>query len=117
MNDSKTNDHGYRSFSVGGFGFERDEYFAHIKWPDGSHTMPVDAFLRALMRDLAWNFFYGVVNFDLVFGTTNHYGNVDIFAGLYNSGYREQNKHHVENFKSDEVRQVFEAMLDDWTIE
>src|SRR5439155_17963263 len=75
------------------------------------------AFLRALMRDLAWNFFYGVVNFDAVFGTTNHYGNVDVFAGLYNAGYRAQDKHHVENFKSDQVRPVFEAMLDDWTIE
>jgi hypothetical protein len=57
------------------------------------------------------------VNFDQVFGTTNHYGNVDVFAGLYNAGYRAQNKHHVENFKTEEVRAVFEAMLDDWTNE
>ena len=118
MSDSNaTNVNGYRSFSVGSFKFDRDEYFAHIAWPGGSHTMPVDAFLRALMRDISWNFFYGVVNFDAVFGTTNHYGNVDLFAGLYNAGYRTQNKHHVENFTSDQVRTIFGAMLDDWTNE
>ncbi|MDE0051420.1 MAG: hypothetical protein OXO52_16655, partial [Rhodospirillales bacterium] len=50
---------GYRTFQIGGFGFRRDEYFAHITWPEGSHLMPVDAFLRALVREVAWNFFYG----------------------------------------------------------
>jgi hypothetical protein len=111
------NDFGYHSFALGGFRFERDEYFAHITWPGGSHAMPVDAFLRALIRDLAWSFFYGTVNFDQVFGTTNHYGNVDVFAGLYNPGYRKSNKHRVENFKSEEAQAVFEAILDDWTNE
>ena len=62
---------GYRTFQTGGFGFRRDEYFAHITWPEGSHLMPVDAFLRALVRVVAWNFFYGTINFDDVFGTTN----------------------------------------------
>jgi hypothetical protein len=112
-----TNDYGYRSFAVGGFKFERDEYFAHIEWPGGTHTMPVDAFLRALMRDISWNFFYGIVNFDQVLGTTNHYGNVDVFAGLYNAGYRARNKHHLENFKTENVRTVFEEILDNWTNE
>ncbi len=111
------NEYGYRPFALGGFRFERDEYFAHLSWPGGSHTMPVDAFLRALIRDISWNFFYGIVNFDHVFGTTNHYGNVDVFAGLYNGGYRSQRKEHVENFKSEEVRALFEAMVDDWTNE
>ncbi len=111
------NDHGYRSFALGGFKFERDEYFARIAWPGGSHSMPVDLFLRAMIRDLAWSFFYGTVNFDSVFGTTNHYGNVDVFAGLYNNGYRSHNRHRVENFKSDDVKAVFEAILDDWTNE
>src|SRR5581483_10110944 len=111
------NDFGYRSFNLGGFRFERDEYFAHVTWPGGSHAMPVDGFLRALIRDLAWSFFYGTVNFDQVFGTTNHYGSVDVFAGLYNPGYRKSNKHHVENFNSDQAKAVFEAMLDDWTNE
>ena len=111
------NEYGYRSFQLGGFHFYRDEYFAHISWPGGSHTTAVDAFLRSLMRDVSWNFFYGIVNFDAVFGTANHYGTVDVFAGLYNAGYRAQNKHHVETFKSEEVRAAFEAMLDDWTNE
>lgn len=111
------NDFGYRGFTLGGFRFERDEYFAHVSWPDGSHEMPVDAFLRALVRDIAWSFFYGTVNFDHVFGTTNHYGTVDVFAGLYNPGYRKRNKHRVETLDSEEVKAVFGAMLDDWTNE
>src|SRR6476661_1493259 len=53
------NDFGYRTFALGGFEFERDEYFAHIAWPGGTHSMPVDLFLRAMIRDLAWSFFYG----------------------------------------------------------
>ncbi|HJZ97433.1 MAG TPA: hypothetical protein VKE70_13075 [Candidatus Solibacter sp.] len=115
--DQKANDYGYRSFSLGKFKFERDEYFAHLSWPGGSHTTPVDAFLRALMRDMSWNFFYGIVNFDSVFGTTNHYGTVDVFAGLYNGGYRSQNKQYVENLKSEDVRNLFAAILEDWTNE
>ena len=79
------NQFGYRSFALGVFKFERDEYFAHINWPGGSHTMSVETFLRALIRDLAWNFFYGMVNFDHVFGTTNHYGNVDVFTATSTS--------------------------------
>ncbi len=109
------NQFGYRAFSLGNFRFHRDEYFAHIEWPGGSHLMPADKFLKALMRDVAWNFFYGIVNFDEVFGTTNHYGTVDVFAGLYNAGYRAQNRHHVETFESGETRALFEAMLSDWT--
>ncbi|MGH7949825.1 MAG: hydroxyquinol 1,2-dioxygenase, partial [Candidatus Binataceae bacterium] len=114
---AEKNEYGYGSFSLGAFRFERDEYFVHISWPGGTHTLPADRFLKALMRDVAWNFFYGIVNFDDVFGTTNHYGNVDVFAGLYNGGYRAQNKEYVANFKSEEVRAVFEEMLDDWTNE
>lgn len=109
------NEYGYRSFRLGGFKFERDEYFVHVTWPGGSHALPADAFLRALIRDLAWSFFYGTVNFDDVFGTTNHYGNVDVFAGLYNPGYRKANKQHVENFDSEQAKRTFETMLDDWT--
>ena len=52
------NTHGYDDFTLGGFNFARDEYFAHITWStlDGrpmSHTMDVGNFLRALMRDVA----------------------------------------------------------------
>lgn len=115
--ESAANEYGYRGYALGGYQFDRDEYFAHLRWPGGSHTMPVDKFLKALMRDAAWNFFYGIVNFDEVFGTVNHYGTVEVFAGLYNAGYRAQNKHYVETFKSDQVRALFEAMLDDWTNE
>jgi hypothetical protein len=120
MSDAKAdgaNDYGYRRFTLSKFNFERDEYFAHITWPGGSHTISVDRFLRALMRDVAWNFFYGTVNFDEVFGTTNHYGTVDVFGGLYNAGYRARNKQFVETLSGDSVRSTFAAMLEDWTNE
>ena len=78
-------DLGYKAFTIGKFRFERDEYFAHIFYPMGRHLMPIDAFLRALMRDVAWGFFYGTVNFDPVLGTVNHYGTVDLFMATIRS--------------------------------
>ena len=108
---------GYKTHAIGGFKFERDEYFAHIFYPGGRHIMPIDAFLRALMRDVAWGFFYGTVNFDNVFGTVNHYGTVEMFIGLFNEAYRASNRHHVETFESKDLKKVFEGMLDDWTNE
>jgi Hydroquinone 1,2-dioxygenase large subunit N-terminal len=108
--------YGYREFTLGGFTFRRDEYFAHVAWPTGSHVISIDDFLRALQRDCAWDFFYGTVNFDGVFGTVNHYGTVDMFAGRYNDSYRKAELDHVENFPTPEIRATFEAMLDDWTI-
>jgi Hydroquinone 1,2-dioxygenase large subunit N-terminal len=113
---SEPNAEGYREFTLGGFHFRRDEFFAHVTWPTGTHVMSIDAFLRALQRDVAWDFFYGTVNFDGVFGTVNHYGTVDMFAGRYNDSYRKAELDHVENFPSPEIRATFEAMLDDWTI-
>jgi hypothetical protein len=113
---SAPNADGYREFSLGSFHFRRDEYFAHIAWPTGRHVMSVDNFLRALQRDVAWNFFYGTVNFDGVFGTVNHYGTVDMFAGRYNEAYRKAELDHVENFPTEHIRATFEEMLDDWTI-
>ena len=110
-------DLGYKSFTAGKFTFERDEYFAHITFPGGRHIMAVDAFLRALMRDVAWGFFYGTVNFDNVFGTVNHYGTVEMFAGLFNKAYKDANRHYVEKFQSKDLKATFEAMLDDWTNE
>ena len=83
------NEHGYRRFSLGELTFTRDEYFVYIKWPTGRHVMSADGFLRALQRDVAWEFFYGIVNFDGVIGTVNHYGTVDLFAGRYNDAYRK----------------------------
>jgi hypothetical protein len=109
------NRHGYRRFALGAFSFERDEYFVHVAWPKGRHLMPVDAFLRALQRDIAWGFFYGIVNFDAVIGTVNHYGTVDLFAGRFNAHYRKAGTDYSENFKTPLIQRVFEAMLDDWT--
>ena len=112
---SEPNAHGYRDFTLGDFHFRRDEYFAHVSWPTGHHVMSVDAFLRATQRDVAWNFFYGIVNFDGVIGTMNHYGNVDLFAGRYNDSYRKAELDHLQNFPHDQIKATFEHMLADWT--
>jgi hypothetical protein len=109
------NEHGYKTFTIGGFTFSRDEFFAHVSWPTGRHVLSVDTFLRALQRDVAWDFFYGTVNFDSVIGTVNHYGTVDLFAGRYNEAYRRAELDHVENFDTPMLREAFKSMLDDWT--
>jgi len=110
-----SNETGYRAFRAGGFTFRRDEYFARLSWPGGSHIVPIDVFLRAMMRDVAWGFFYGVVNFDHVFGTINHYGEVTMFAGRFNDAYREAGRDHEERFKSETLMAVFKDILSDWT--
>ena len=109
------NDDGYHEFKLGEFTFRRDEYFVYIGWPTGQHMMGADAFLRALQRDVAWDFFYGIVNFDGVFGTVNHYGTVDIFAGRYNDSYRRAELDYGENIETPAIRETFKAILDDWT--
>jgi hypothetical protein len=109
------NNTGYRSFQAGSFNFRRDEYFARISWPGGTHTMPIDVFLRALMRDVAWGFFYGTVNFDDVVGTLNHYGEVTLFAGKYNDGYTASGRNFEERFASEALMPLFKAMISDWT--
>lgn len=114
--------HGYQQFELGSFRFHRDEYFAHINWctQDGrpmSHTLDVGNFLRALMRDIAWGFFYGWVNFDEVVGTLNHYGTVDLYGGSFNGAMRAAGADRLENFPTEQIRTVFEQMLDDWTNE
>jgi len=111
------NAEGYHSFSLGEFTFRRDEYFVYIGWPTGSHVMSADAFLRALQRDVAWDFFYGIVNFDGVFGTVNHYGTVDIFGGRYNDSYRKAELDYSENVETPTIRETFKAILADWTNE
>jgi hypothetical protein len=117
METTKTlaNEAGYLPFKLGGFSFARDEYFVHIGWPGGGHMLPADRFLKALMRDVAWNFFYGIVNFDEVFGTVNHYGSVDVFAGSFNSSYRANGRDYAERFASEQARATFKAVLEDWT--
>jgi hypothetical protein len=109
------NVHGYREFSLGKFGFSRDAYFAYVTWPAGKHLISADAFLRALQRDIAWGFFYGIVNFDAVVGTVNHYGTVDLFAGRFNEHYKKSRTDYSETFPTPIIQRVFEAMLDDWT--
>lgn len=109
------NQTGYRSFQAGSFTFKRDEYFARISWPGGTHVMPIDIYLRALMRDVAWGFFYGVVNFDDVVGTINHYGEVTLFAGRFNDGYRNGGRDYSERFSSEALMPLFKAMISDWT--
>ena len=49
------------------------------------------------MRDVAWGFFYGYVNFDDVFGTCNKYSSVDVYAGAYNGEYRKAGVDLLEN--------------------
>jgi hypothetical protein len=112
---------GYRSFTLGQFEFSRDEYFSRIKWPakgqERTHTIPADAFLRAIMRDVAWGFFYGWVNFDHVFGTRNHYGKVDVYAGAFNGVLKEAGVDYTETFDTPDIMATFKAILHDWTNE
>ena len=112
---------GYRSFSLGSFNFSRDEYFVRLTWPakgqQMSHTMSADAFLRAMMRDVAWGFFYGWVNFDSVIGTRNLYGKVEMYAGRYLAAYHDRGLDLVEVFETPQIMATFKAILADWTNE
>jgi hypothetical protein len=112
---AEVNADGYHAFNLGEFGFRRDEFFVYIDWATGSHMMSADAFLRALQRDVAWDFFYGIVNFDGVFGTVNHYGTVDVFAGRYNDSYRKAELDYSENVETPVIRETFKSILSDWT--
>jgi hypothetical protein len=116
-----SNQTGYRSFELGSFTFSRDEYFAKVTWHVGeqklSHTLSADAFLRAMMRDVAWGFFYGWVNFDPVIGTRNLYGKVEMYAGAYHPAYKDKGLDLTETFDSREIMATFKAILDDWTNE
>ena len=112
---------GYRDFQLGNFRFSRDEYFVYVRWPapttgrTTTHVVSADAFLRAMMRDVAWGFFYGQVNFDAVFGTTNLYGRVEVYAGSFNPSYANNNLALKETFDTPLVMATFKAILDDWT--
>jgi hypothetical protein len=46
-----------------------------------------------------------------VLGTTNHYGTVDLYVGLYNDSYRSHKRHYVERFDSKALKQIYEGML------
>ncbi len=110
---------GYRSFELGSFKFSRDEYFVYVEWPseNGSmtHYMSADAFLRSMMREVAWEFFYFQINFDRVFGTNNLYGKVEMFAGSYNEAYTSAGRDLKETFDTPIILETFKAILDDWT--
>ena len=109
---------GYITFKLGNFTLSRDEYFAKITWTakgsEHSHLMSADAFLRAVMRDVAWGFFYGWVNFDHVVGTQNHYGSVDMYAGTFNGVLSAAGVDYVENFETPKIMATFKAILHDW---
>src|SRR6267378_575963 len=105
-----SNRNGYRSFRLGKFELARDEYFVTVHWP-------ADGFLRACMRDVAWNFFYGWVNFDSVIGTRNHYGKVDFYAGTFNGTLKEAGVDYLEQFDADHIMATFKAILRDWVNE
>ncbi len=107
--------YGYQVFSIGSYTFQRDEYFVRVSYPRGTYVADVGAFLRAMMRDVAWGFFYGWVNFDDVFGTVNHYGSVDVFVGAYNAGYKAAGTDFTERFDANKLLACFRALLSDWT--
>ncbi len=113
--DEKT---GFRQFELGQFQLKRDEYFVHVSWPSRrgrlTHRISADAFLRALMRDVAWGFFYGLVNFDAMFGSRNLYGRVEFFAARYNEGYHKAGLSYVEEFDSSFAMATCKAILRDW---
>jgi len=112
---------GYQIFTLGEITFRRDEYLVTISWPARgslqSHTMSADAFLRALMRDVAWGFFYGIVNFDGVVGTRNLYGQVEFFCGRYNDAYHRNGLSYVETFDSPVAMKRIKEILADWVNE
>ena len=107
--------YGYQTFEIGGFKFQRDEYFVRVTYPKGTYVTDVASFLRSMMRDVAWGFFYGWVNFDEVFGTVNHYGSVDVFVGSYNAGYKEAGTDFAERFDAAKLLACFKSLLSDWT--
>ena len=107
--------YGYCTFAIGDFRFQRDEYFARITYPKGTYVSDVGSFLRAMMRDVAWGFFYGWVNFDDVFGTVNRYGAVDMFAGSFNAGYQRAGTDYMQRFDANALMACFKALLGDWT--
>jgi hypothetical protein len=111
---AETNKQGYHSFQYGPWTFSRDEYFVHIEWPKGKHMMEVDRFLRAMVRDIGWGFFYGWIFFDDVFGTHNHYGTVDIYAGAYDQGCKAAGIDFIETYTAESVSKAFETISTDW---
>jgi hypothetical protein len=78
------------------------------------HKIDIDAFLRPLQRDIAWGFFYGMVKFDDIFGTINHYGTVEVFGGKYHKALKQNGLWHAEELQREEVEKLFTQILEDW---
>lgn len=110
----KVNEVGYKNFDIGHIRFSRDEYFAYINYPKGQHIISILNFLKSLMRDVAWGFFYGTVSFDDVFSTVNHYGTVDVCVGEFNPQFIKAGLNYKETFDSLEVETIFKSILQDW---
>ncbi|SAL32024.1 hypothetical protein AWB67_01317 [Caballeronia terrestris] len=112
---------GYRAFRLGEFDLRRDAYFVTIEWPANgqkrTHKIKADDFIRAMMRDVAWGFFYGWVNFDDVIGTRNQYGRVDFYAGAFNASYSQAGIDYTEQFDTPLIMATFKAILSDWVNE
>ena len=94
---------GYKAFRAGSFEFTPRRIFrayqlAQGQARHGDRRVPARADARRRLGLLLRH-----VNFDGVFGTTNHYGEVDMFAGVYNDAYRKAGLDHQERFKSDEL--------------
>ena len=117
MSSDPSNENGYRAFRLGKFELSRDEYFVTIRWPSKgqtrSHQMSAETFLRACMRDVAWNFFHGWANFDHVIGTRNLYGQVDMYAGSFNGVMKEAGVDYTERFDGAHIMATFKAILRD----
>ncbi|PXX62286.1 hypothetical protein DFR70_107153 [Nocardia tenerifensis] len=111
---STPNEFGYRRFDLGSFQFTRDEYFARITWPTGSHLMEVGQFLHVLVRTMGQDFFFGWVFFDDVFGTVNHYGKIELFAGTYSPAHRAAGAAHSEYHTAEDMHALFHAIATDW---
>jgi mannose-6-phosphate isomerase-like protein (cupin superfamily) len=115
VESGKANDLGYKTFRLGQYTFERNAYFCVVHYPGGEYHMPVGEFLRAVQRDIGWNFFYGMVKFDQVFGSFNFYDKgVDLFLGKYNDAWQKSGKAYSEMFPNERIAATFKAILEDW---
>src|SRR5713101_3955190 len=115
VESGRANDLGYKTFRLGGYEFELNAYFTIVRYPGGEYHIPVGEFMRAVQRDIGWNFFYGMVKFDEVFGTFNFYEKgVDMFLGKYNDAWQKSGKHYSEMFPNEKISATFKAILEDW---
>src|SRR2546428_1819117 len=115
VESGRANDLGYKTFRLGGYEFERNAYFTIIRYPGGEYHIPVGEFMRAVQRDIGWNFFYGMVKFDEVFGTFNFYEKgVDMFLGKYNDAWQKSGKPYSEMLPNEQISATLQAIAEDW---